>query len=64
MEGAFFVSLASSAAFQSRYAERFGNDVQVTFAGNAYDFGIMLHKAQTSSGARPLKYYPGLGRVF
>lgn len=44
MSGAVFVAPATNPEFASRYRKRFGNDLQMPWAANAYDFALLLGK--------------------
>lgn len=49
MSGAYFASLPLSDLFSKRYRERFGNDIQISFAGNAFDFFSAVARTVRSS---------------
>lgn len=42
INGAVFPDLKVSPEFRSRYKARFGNDIQIAFAANAYDVGLLV----------------------
>ena len=41
MEGAVFANNEVDASFGARYIQRYGDDVQLTYAGNGYDFAML-----------------------
>jgi branched-chain amino acid transport system substrate-binding protein len=54
MSGAVFTNIRVDEEFRRKYEQAFGNDVQVQYAGNAYDFANLLvdalkHKEDTTS---------------
>lgn len=51
MNGAFFASLPLSEEFSKRYQNKFGNDLQISFAGNAYDFFASVARAVRTSAS-------------
>jgi ABC-type branched-subunit amino acid transport system substrate-binding protein len=42
INGSVFPDLGVSKEFQQRYLKRFGNDIQIAFAANAYDVATMV----------------------
>lgn len=52
MSGAVFPAPATDPNFVARYRKRFGNDFQVPWAANAYDFAIMLAKHIAADGEK------------
>jgi branched-chain amino acid transport system substrate-binding protein len=42
MEGAVFSAPRVSPSFRTRYTNMYGNDAQIGFAGNGYDFALLL----------------------
>lgn len=51
MEGAVFPDLAVTEAFRDKYLKRFGNNVQISFAANAYDVGKLVLENFSETGA-------------
>jgi hypothetical protein len=42
MEGAVYPHLGISPQFEAQYKEKYKNDYQIAYAGNAYDLAVML----------------------
>lgn len=47
MDGAVYPHFGVSSEFRKRYKKRFGNDLQLTYAGNGYDMAVLI--AETAS---------------
>jgi ABC-type branched-subunit amino acid transport system substrate-binding protein len=45
INGAFFPAIDVSESFKREYREKYGNDLQVSHAGHAYDFAMLLAQA-------------------
>lgn len=52
MSGAVFPAPATSRDFVARYQKRYGNDLQIPWAANAFDFAILLGKHLASAGEK------------
>lgn len=55
MRGAFYSHIGVSKEFVDRYEKRFGDDVQISYAANAYDFAQLVGQL---FGANPKKLPP------
>lgn len=53
IEGAIYAHIGVSDEFLNTYSRRFGDDAQVSYAGNAYDFAMLAAKL-FGSGPAPL----------
>jgi len=42
MSSAVYPAIPVNPSFRGKYVSKFGNDIQISFAGNAYDFAIMI----------------------
>lgn len=52
MEGAVYPHLGISPQFEAQYKEKYKNDYQIAYAGNAYDLAVMLGTLFNSASSR------------
>jgi len=53
IQGTFFPAFATGKNFRSRYRQRFGNDLQIGYAGNAYDFAVFFGQVLSPYKKKP-----------
>jgi ABC-type branched-subunit amino acid transport system substrate-binding protein len=63
IEGAVFPDTAVKPDFRTRYKERFGNDIQISFAANAYDVAVLIAENFGVAGAAELSNIEVLKRL-
>lgn len=69
MEGAYYTHLGVSEDFRKQYVARFGNDLQLAYAGNGYDIAniaanaIKAKKAKLITSLKDVKSYRGVSGI-
>jgi branched-chain amino acid transport system substrate-binding protein len=53
MEGAVYVHFNVDHRFRRRYLEKFGNDIQLAYAGNGYDMSMVIAQAAAKASKDP-----------
>ena len=51
MDGAVYAHLSPTRRFREEYAARFGNELQLAYAGNGYDTAVIIVNALNAAGS-------------